>query len=407
MSVGRLRHLLWPVTAIVVAALAWAAAPALSTGAYMPEAVDFEQPLGKVARLASPDIAQRATGGGEEAVTHVSPVIDAPHNFDLAGLARERREMELRARSDGGAWSRWTETSNGDPVYFGGADELQLRTRGWRPRGTIHYVNVSGTTSTADSLLTGFREAVNSAFITAAAVIEPPAEAIPVRPPIVGRAAWGANRVEGGCRPRETPSRGIVKAAVIHHTVTASKYTEAEAPSIVLGICRYHRNGNGWNDIGYNALVDRFGNLYTGRAGGLQRAVIGAHAQGFNAQTTGIAAIGTHSTTPMTPATLDAIVNYLAWKLSIHAVPGRGKVTMTSAGGSASRYAEGQRVRLQRIVGHRQVGLTACPGTAAFAQLPLIRRVTQERIDAAGGTPAPPPIPEPVPTDPVGGTVPK
>jgi hypothetical protein len=410
MNVRAKRLISWVTAAMAVAMAAWAAAPALSTNVYVPGGVDFEQALDGVQRIAPTGTAKRTAKegdhGDEGPVTHRSAVIIAPQRFDLAGLARERRATELRARDEGGEWSEWVETTNGDPVYFGGADELQLRTRGYRPEGTLHYVNVSGTTSTTSSVLTSFRQAVNSAFITAASTLNPSAEALPTRPQIMSRAAWGADQAKGGCQPRTGPERGRVKAAVVHHTVTAAKYTEAEAPSIVLGICRFHRNGNGWNDIGYNALVDRFGNLYAGRAGGLRKPIVGAHAQGFNAQTTGVAVVGTHTTTPVTPAALNAMSSYLAWKLAAHGIAAQGKTTMTSAGGDASRYEEGKRVRLNRIIGHRQVGLTACPGDGLFAQLGKLRRNTQAAIDAGGG-PAPPTEPtEPVPPD-GGGVVPK
>ncbi len=399
----RLRYL---IGAAVAAAFVYVAGPALSAQRYLPEAVDFEQrlpalaPTGKLRHAGSEHDAHL----GEGAVSFVSPVVEAPSRFDLAGLAGELRPLEIRAREGGGEWSPWIETEDGNPVYFGGAEQLQVRSRGWRPSGTVHYVNVSGTTSAAGGLLAAARAAINSAFISASSSLQPAAEALPARPAMIGRAAWGANRAEGGCRPRTTPSIGTVKVAAVHHTVTANRYSEAEAPAIVLGICRYHRNANGWNDIGYNALVDRFGNVYAGRAGGPKRAVVGAHAQGFNAQTTGVASIGTHTQTPITPATKEGLVSYLAWKLALHGLTATGKTTLVSAGGSASRYPSGRRVRLNRVIGHGTVGLTVCPGGGLAAEIPKLRRLTQARIDGAGGIEpvAPPP---PAPDD--GGVVPK
>ncbi len=379
----------------LAAAFAWVAAPALSTHRYMPAAVDFEQKLPSVA-------VERATSGR---VSFRSPVVVAPQRFDLVGLAGEMRPVKIRARDEGGAWSEWIEAEDGSPVYFGGADELQLRARGWRPRGRLHYVNVSGTTSEAGGLLTGVRETINSGFIAVAGAVSPAsAEALPTRPPIITRAAWGATAEKGGCPPRTSRSLGEVKAATVHHTVTANAYAEEEAASIVLGICRYHRNGNGWNDIGYNALVDDYGNVYAGRAGGLRKPVIGAQAQGFNAQTTGTATIGTHTQTPITPETRTALVDYLAWKLAIHGLTATGKTTMISAGGSASRYPAGRKVRTNKIIGHGTVGLTACPGEALEAELPKLRRLVQQRIEEGGGVATEPPpeddggvLPPPVP----------
>jgi hypothetical protein len=191
--------------------------------------------------------------------------------------------------------------------------------------------------------------------------------------PYVSREDWGAS----SCVPREAPSYGSVKAVQVHHTVSLNDYTPEEAPQIVLAICRYHRNSNGWNDIGYNALVDKYGTIYEGRAGGLDQAVIGAHAQGFNSQTAGIANIGDYTSVGASQEALTATATYIRWKLGVHGEPLSGPVTLTSAGGPASRYPAGTRVTLERVSGHRDTGKTACPGDALYDQLDEIRAMVE------------------------------
>lgn len=298
---------------------------------------------------------------GTEGPEVTTKVIEAPKHFDLAGLAHERRHYEIRARKSGGPWTEWAETANGEPVWFGGMDELQIRTHGWRAGRDIDYV----------------------------AVPEPEVAPHPMArrgmPDVITRDMWGANKRNGGCKPRRKASLGRVKAGVVHHTVSAVNYSEAEAASMVLGICRFHRNSNGWDDIGYNALVDRFGNLYEGRAGGLDQAVVGAQAQGVNAQTTGIAAIGTHTSQPASKKAINAISRFLAWKLPIHGHDTTGKAKMKSAGGETARYPEGTRFNTKRIFGHRVSNLTACPGDALFGQIRLITKKVQRKIDGSSG----------------------
>ncbi len=396
----RLRHL---VLLAILALVGWVAAPALSMRPYMPGAVDFEQPLGAVERIERPATARlsRVVQGGEGPVTHVSATVDAPHRFDLAGLAGEERSYELRARKAGGEWSEWIETVDGNPVYFGGADEVQLRTRGWRPTGELHYVNVSGTTSETQTLLNGARRAINGAFISVASAIQPQAEADLVRPDYVSRAEWGA-KGPGGCHPRDDPTYGKVKAVVVHHTVTANDYTPEEAPGIVLGICRYHRNANGWNDIGYNALIDRYGTIYMGRAGGLAKAVVGAHAQGFNSQTTGIAAIGTHTKLPISEESMASFADLVAWKLAHHGHPAMGTTKLRSAGGSLNKHRAGKKIRSKRVIGHRKLDFTECPGDSLKLQLRELRHRAQDLIDGTVIKPTKP-TEEPPPTGGTGG----
>lgn len=150
----------------------------------------------------------------------------------------------------------------------------------------------------------------------------------------------------------------------------------------MLGICRFHVLGNGWNDIGYQALVDRFGRLYKGRAGGMRSAVVGAHAQGFNEETTAIASIGDNRSVKLGKKARAAVAKYVAWKLGVHGIDPATQTKLTSGGGSLSRYPKGAVITVPRVIGHRDLGATECPGNRLYAQLASIRKAVQKR---AGG----------------------
>jgi hypothetical protein len=159
----------------------------------------------------------------------------------------------------------------------------------------------------------------------------------------------------------------------VHHTVTANDYGPEDSAAIVLGIARFHRDGNGWNDIGYNFLVDKYGQMFEGRAGGIDQPVVGAHTQGWNSFSTGVACLGDFTSVAQSPQGMDALARVIGWKLSLHGVPTQGPVTLTSIGGAANRYPAGTVVTFERISGHRDGNTTSCPGDVLYTQLPALR----------------------------------
>ncbi|MFE2301481.1 peptidoglycan recognition protein [Streptomyces sp. NPDC059445] len=184
------------------------------------------------------------------------------------------------------------------------------------------------------------------------------------RPRIVTRHGWGANE---NLRERGFLYTKTVKAAFVHHTASGNKYTCAQVPSIIRSIYRYHVVSSGWRDIGYNFLVDKCGNIYEGRAGGVAKAVQGAHTRGFNTNSMGIAVIGTFGATKPTDAAVKAISRLTAWKLGLYGANPRGKTYLTSAGGNL--YRKGKNVRLNVISGHRDGFATECPGRLLYGKL--------------------------------------
>jgi hypothetical protein len=316
-----------------------------------------------------------------------SRVLRAPRRFDLLGVRGPdavHGRLEVRVRRHGGHWSPWValavhgghapDTGTGerasDPVWAGGCDELQLRASR-RVRGDlrVHFVAVPAA---------GRR----SALARAAASPKRQAPQRGTPPNIIPRSAWGAAAVP----PRSAPDYGVVQMAFVHHTVTANDYAPEQSAAIVLGIAKYHRDTNGWNDIGYNFLVDQYGQVFEGRAGGVDLPVIGAHAQGYNSQSTSVAQLGTFSAGGITEPAMTSTAQLLGWKLALHGVPAQGTVVLTSGGGSVNRFPPGTPVTVNRICGHRDGDATSCPGDALYAQLPDLR----VRAAAAAGPVAPP-----------------
>lgn len=201
------------------------------------------------------------------------------------------------------------------------------------------------------------------------------------RPPLVSRAAWGAD--ERLVREHAAYA-GKVRAVFLHHTNHPNGYDCADVPELLRALQATHIEHMGWDDMGYNFVVDRCGTVYEGRGGGAARPVKGAHTQGFNARTVGIAALGNFGAGTRVPqAMLDSIAAVAAWKLRPGADP-HGRVRLVSSNGG-SRFPKGARARLEVISGHRDGYETSCPGDALYARLPQLRdEVVRLRAAAAG-----------------------
>jgi hypothetical protein len=299
-----------------------------------------------------------------------TPPLRAPRRYDLVGAEWRSGSgaVWLRGRRLGGRWSRWVRLEPSEepsrsgarhatePVWAGGDDLVQLRSKD--PLSGLHL-------SFVNAHVPGAVAAAHKSQVTL-----PTGGQLSITP----RAAWGASR----CKPRKTAGYGTVDLAFVHHTDTLSAYSRSQSPSVVLGVCLFHRNVNRWNDIGYNFLVDRYGQVFEGRAGGMDAPVVGAQAGGFNLFSTGVAAIGDFTSRRLSSAGIDALARLLAWKLSLDGVPAEGKVTVPSGGGVFTPFPRGTPVTLSRIAGHRDADSTSCPGNALYAQLPGLRaRVAQ------------------------------
>jgi len=237
-----------------------------------------------------------------------------------------------------------------DGVWFGASDGYEVSLPAGTSAVTVHLARERTT--------------------TVAVPADPPATTAAApddsRPTINSRSSWGARP------PKEAYDYARdVEHAVVHHSVTQNDYSPADVPSILRSIQAFHQDARGWNDIAYNFAVDKFGGVWEARGGGITSTVIGGHALGANTATTGVVTLGDFSTASAPQAMIDSVGDLIGWKLAIHGVDPSGAADYQIR--ATDRYLEGTHVVLASVIGHRDVGLTGCPGDLLYPYLNAIR----------------------------------
>ncbi len=200
------------------------------------------------------------------------------------------------------------------------------------------------------------------------AAVEAPGQA----PNIISRAQWGADE---SIRRRAPMYDNGIKAGIVHHTAGINNYAPQDTAAIVRSIYAYHTRTLGWSDIAYNALVDKYGQVFEGRFGGMTRPVQGTHTGGFNRSTWAVCMIGEFDAVGPTPVQLRAVGRLLGWRLAMDGIDPQGSIALTSDGGPYTRVPRGAAVSLPCIFAHRDVGDTDCPGKLGYALMNEIRDI--------------------------------
>ena len=282
---------------------------------------------------------------------------------------------QVRTRSDQG-WSDWesldiadasgdpTSRAGTEPLWVNNADGVAARIStvdGQTPDG-LKVAMIDPGQFTLASTEPAIDVSTTVSTMTATTAVR---AGMPDRPNIVTRSEWGADpALRSGCdSPYRIPT---IKGVIVHHSAGSNSYSKADAASVVRGIYAYHTTAQGWCDIGYNFLVDKYGTIYEGRKGSIEDQVRGSHAGNWdvNVATTGVSMIGNYDTVRPTTELETSMVKLIAWRLASFGLPARG--TMTFGG-----------TKLKTISGHRDVynaGIrpatsTACPGRYGYAWL--------------------------------------
>lgn len=359
----------------------------------------------------SPEVTEQPLAGlgGGETIREIHQ--ETP--FSMVALTSEDltgTTARVRARSNDGSWGPWYETERLEgvgpdrpgglrgtvPLFVGRTTTVQIAVTRPPDAPATGPAAAEDPARTDDRPPLGYVPAnVEQPFgqnITAVLISPPeaPADLLPLpsaaappgQPPhIINRAQWGADEAMRCGEPRYD---NRIQAGVVHHTAGSNDYAPEDSAGIVRSIYEYHTRTLGWCDIAYNAMVDKYGQVFEGRAGGMTRPVEGAHTGGFNHNTWGVAMLGNFDTVPPTPIQLRTTARLLGWVLGQSGVDPLASVVLPSEGGSFTKFPFGASPVLPTIFTHRDVGNTECPGTAAYALMGQIRDIAARFNDPPG-----------------------
>ena len=286
----------------------------------------------------------------------------APSQFNLVGLHWVGSgSVQFRTRSLAGRWSGWADAAPEAEDRPDARTAERARAGSWN-LGNPWWV---GPSDRIEYRLSGKVTRLRAFFVWS------PTPGVPGRklqqagsPAIVPRSGWNADEKIRRAQPSFAP---VLRLTLVHHTAGSNGYSAAQSPAIVRAIQLYHVKGNGWNDIGYNFLVDRFGQVFEGRYGGIERNVVGAHAEGFNTGSVGVALLGEYGSLAVAQKARDALAALLAWRLDVaHVDPA---TTLSFISGGNARFPAGLPVFLRTVSGHRDTGFTDCPGNELYKLL--------------------------------------
>ncbi|HAD95909.1 MAG TPA: hypothetical protein DCG19_00810 [Cryomorphaceae bacterium] len=182
------------------------------------------------------------------------------------------------------------------------------------------------------------------------------------KPAYCGRDCWCPS---GNCPKDASPDYTTPTHIIIHHSAGTS--TSNNWPAVVAAIWDAHVNTNGWDDVGYNWLIDPDGLIYEGRGD----STLGAHFSCMNTNTLGICMLGNFETVQPTFSMISSLTYLIAWESCLENIPPLG-----------SSFHAASQLNLPNISSHRDGNTstqgcpkgTACPGANLYVLLPTIRQ---------------------------------